>query len=284
VSAPALAAAHRRIEVRPLTGALGAEIDGVDISKPLDEETRAEIQRAFAEHLLICFRDQPMTIAEHMAFGDNFGPMMDLPRIPKVAGYAMYHEVLREPTTPKAKVAGQNWHSDSTFLPSPPKAVAMRAIEVPTAGGDTAFANLCLMYELMSDRLKDVVGGLNAVHTDRRGITGWARGPVTEADVAAANTEEIHPVVCTHPVTGRKGIFVNRVYTRRFEGMTEEESQPLLGYLYALADRAEVQCRIRWQPNTMVVRDNRFTQHRAIVDYHTRRHLQRTTIAGPRPA
>jgi len=274
---------YEAIRITPITGALGSEISGVDLRQPLGNTARAEILDAFANALVICFRDQELTPEQHFAFSDVFGPMVDLPRIPKVPGYELFHQVLREPTTPKNRVAGQNWHSDSTFLPSPPAAIAMRAIEVPSSGGDTAFANLCLMYDALSDKMKEIVSGLRAVHSDRRGLRGWTNGPITAEDINKANEEESHPVVCTHPVTGRKGIFVNRVYTTRFEGMTEEESRPLLEYLYSLADRVEFQCRIRWQPNTVVVWDNRFTQHRAVVDYHERRHLQRTTIGGPRP-
>jgi taurine dioxygenase len=278
---------HEAIEIRKLTGALGAEIFGVDLRAPLEGECRAAVLDAFDRHLLICFRDQKVTPAEHMAFSDNFGPMMDLPHIPRVPGYALYHQVLREPTMPKSAIAGQNWHSDSTFLASPPWAIAMRAVEVPPAGGDTAFASLCLMYEGLSDKLKEVLSGLRAVHSARRIFGSQSTGaiPVRDGvDRARGDDEETHPVVCTHPATGRKGVFVNRVYTNRFEGMTPEESKPLLDYLYAQADRAEYQCRVRWQPDTMVVWNNRFLHHRAIVDYHERRELQRTTIAGPRPA
>ena len=167
----------------------------------------------------------------------------------------------------------------------------MRALEIPEAGGDTAFVNMCEVYESLSAGMKEMLGDLRAVHSATR-VFGKAAVKVEErsrmrenADVAVAEKESLHPVVRTHPRTGRKGIYVNRVYTQRFEGMTSEESQPLLSYLYSLFDKPEFGCRIRWHRNMVLLWDNRFTQHRAIVDYHgQRRHLVRTTIQGERPA
>lgn len=226
-----------------------------------------------------------------MAFSERFGPHQDLPHIPLVEGWPKLQKVLAESTHVKGQVAGQNWHSDSSFLAAPPLGVAMRAEEIPDWGGDTAFVNMCMVYESLSPALQAMLDGLRAVHSATRvfGTAAQAR-PVQihmreNTRVEEGDRESLHPVVRTHPRTGRKALFVNRVYTQRFEGMTVEESAPLLGYLYSLLDKPEYGCRVVWSPNMMLLWDNRFTQHRAIFDYAGhRRYLIRTTIQGEVPA
>ncbi|MBO9514792.1 MAG: TauD/TfdA family dioxygenase [Variovorax sp.] len=286
------AQARTGIQIRPITGALGARVTGIDLRQPLATEQRDVVQAAFDHHLLLTFPgQQPLSPEQHMRFSEVFGDHQDLPHIPLVEGYPKLQEVLAEATHVKGQVAGQNWHSDSSFLSAPPLGVAMRAVELPDFGGDTAFVNMCLAYESLSPALQQMLAGMKAVHSATR-VFGKASQEREVRLNMRANTsmdegerESAHPVVRTHPRTGRKGLFVNRVYTQRFEGWTAEESAPLLQYLYSLYDRPEFGCRIEWHPDMMLLWDNRFTQHRAIFDYQgKRRYLVRTTIQGERPA
>ena len=280
------------LRVERMTGALGARITGVDLRQPLTPAQRDVILRAFDAHLLLTFPGQEaLSPEEHMAFSENFGGHQDLPHIPLVDGYPKLQKVFAEATHVKGQVAGQNWHSDSTFLPAPPLGVAMRAVELPEYGGDTSFVNMCLVYESLSPALQELLCGLRAVHSATRLFGSAARArdvrlnmrENTSEDVG--DKEQVHPVVRTHPRTGRKGLFVNKVYVQRFEGWTADESAPLLQYLYSLSDRPELGARISWHPNMMLLWDNRFTQHRAIFDYAgQRRLLVRTTIQGEQPA
>jgi alpha-ketoglutarate-dependent taurine dioxygenase len=292
ISSSSLArAASAEIRVERMTGALGARVFGVDLRQPLDTARRDTVQRAFDEHLILAFTEQEaLTPEAHMAFSEVFGPHQDLPHIPLVAGYPQLQEVLAETTHVKGQVAGQNWHSDSSFLAAPPLGVAMRAVELPEYGGDTAFVNMCLVYEALSPALQATLGGLRAIHSATRVFGKAAQERAVQINMREnvkmeeGDRESSHPVVRTHPRTGRKALFVNRVYTQRFEGWSVEESAPLLNYLYALQDRPEFGCRITWSPNMVLLWDNRFTQHRAIFDYAgQRRYMVRTTIQGERP-
>lgn len=280
------------MRVERITGALGARITGVDLREPLNERQRAVIQRAFDEHLLLTFPGQEaLTPEQHMAFSENFGPHQDLPHIPLVDGYPKLQKVFAEASHVKGQVAGQNWHSDSSFLEAPPLGVAMRAVELPEFGGDTAFVNTCLVYEALSPALQQMLGGLKAVHSATRlfGTASLQRdvrlNMRDNTSLDEGDRERAHPVVRTHPRTGRKSLYVNKVYVQRFEGWTAEESAPLLQYLFSLLDRPEFGARISWHKNMMLLWDNRFTQHRAIFDYAGhRRLLVRTTIQGEQPA
>jgi taurine dioxygenase len=283
LSAPA-STGDGEIRIEPMTGALGAQVHGLDLRQPLGERERELVQLAF-------HGQQPLTPEQHMAFSEVFGEHQDLPQIPLMKGYPKMQEVLAEASHVKGQVAGQNWHSDSSFLACPPLGVAMRAVELPDFGGDTAFVNMCMVYDALSPTLQQTLSGLKAVHSATR-VFGKAaqERPVhlnirENTKIEDAERESVHPVVRTHPRTGRKALFVNRVYTQRFEGWTAEESAPLLAYLYSLYDRPEFGCRVQWSPNMMLLWDNRFTQHRAIFDYAgKRRYLVRTTIQGERPA
>jgi taurine dioxygenase len=295
IAIPALSAAEVQaagLRVERMTGAMGARIYGADLRRPMSELQRNVILRAFDEHLLLTFPDQqPLSPEEHMAFSEQFGRHQDLPQIPLVDGYPNLQKVLAETSHVKGQVVGQNWHSDSTFLAAPPMAVVMRAVELPEFGGDTAFVNLCLVYETLSPGLQQQLGSLKAVHSATRQFGSAAREREVRLNMRentsedVGDKEQVHPVVRTHPRTGRKGLFVNRVYTQRFEGWTAEESAPLLGYLYSLLDKPEYGLRASWSPHMVLMWDNRFTQHRAIFDYAgQRRLLVRTTVQGEVPA
>lgn len=280
----------RHIEVLPLTGALGAEVLGIDLREPLSDEVSRELREAFYRYSVLSIPDQPLTPEQHMAFSPLFGPMMDLPHIPRVPGYELYHQVRRE-ATEDTRLPGENWHSDSTFLPEPPAAIVMRAVDVPPFGGDTMFTSSYLAYETLSDGLKATLETLDAVHSATRVFgqesTKHERRFAHREGVSTeeGDKETRHPVVCTHPYSGRKHLLVNRTYTQRFDGWSAAESQDLLNYLYQHISKVEFNCRIRWRNDTVVIWDNQATMHRAIPDFLGKfRLLHRTTHAGPRPS
>lgn len=283
----------QRIEVRPLTGVLGAEIHGVDLSMPLDSETWNEIRQAFYDYLVIYFPNQPITHEQHVAFSKGFGDLITLPQLHSVDGINEVQMIRRE-AHDTGRVVGENWHTDSTYMDCPPAAVVMRAMDVPEFGGDTGFLNMYTAYETLSPKLKEILGGLNAVHSATRifGSAYHSQGKKfvgsnakLDLDVVMGDRECIHPMVLTHQGSGRKFLYINQVYVQRIEGMTEAESKPLLSYLYEHASRFDFTCRVRWQKDQVLIWDNRCSMHRAVSDYSGRfRFLTRTTIAGPRPA
>jgi len=282
----------RHIGVEPLTGAAGCEITGVDLRRPLADATRDEILLAFEHFLVIMFRGQDLTPDQHKAFSRYFGTLTELPQAPIYAGDPLMQEVRREADEPESVVPFSRFHTDSPFLPEPPLAIVMRALEVPRYGGDTAFANMFLVYESLSPGLQETLSRLHAVYSGR---DIWSRNEKLEAgkrlrlrehhDFTEQQLESEHPAVRTHPRNGRRGLYVTRAYFKRFAGWSEEESRGLLDYLAGLPGQLRFQCRIRWQPGTLIVWDNRFLQHCGVHDYdHERRHLVRTTIKGERPA
>jgi alpha-ketoglutarate-dependent taurine dioxygenase len=281
----------RRIGIRPLTGAAGAEISGVDVSKPLDQETLAEVMKAFEHFLVILFRDQDITPEQHKAFSRYFGEITELPQAPIYPGHPDMQEVRREAHEPVSVVPFEQFHTDSPFLPRPPLCIVMRALDVPQYGGDTGFSNMYLAYESLSDGLKEVLSNLKVVYSCK---DVWSKNAKLDKDkqlrlrenhnFSEDQLESIHPAVRSHPVTGRKALYVTRAYFKRFDGWNEEDSRGLLEYLMKLPSKLHFQCRVNWKPNTLIVWDNRFLQHCGIHDYENeRRHLIRTTIIGERP-
>ena len=278
----------RRIEVTPISGALGAEIGGVDLTRPLGDEVFAEVHRAFLDNLVIFFRDQHVTPEQHKAFGRRFGELNVHPHYVPLAGHPEILEVLKEETA-TVNVGGE-WHSDLSCLEKPPLGSILYALEAPPYGGDTLFTNMYLAYERLSGGMKDMLGTLVAVHSDRTMSDPEARNSKNETrssklisqDVGETRSE--HPVVRTHPETGRKALFVNSIFTVGFKGMTAAESRPLLQFLFDQAQRPEVTCRFRWQKNSLAMWDNRCTQHFALNDYQGfRRLMHRVTVDGDRP-
>ena len=271
------------VTVHPLAGALGAEIRGIDLAKPLDDAARAAIFEAFQQHLVVYFPDQILTPEQHLEFSLMFGPHQPIPHIFSVDGYPELQIVRREASETDTYVVGGNWHTDSTYLEKPPAAVAMRAVDVPDVGGDTLFSNMYLAHEALSPKMREVLDGLRAVHSASRvfgsdSLKREKRYTMPKMDVDFGDQEAVHPVAPAHPVTGRRHLFVNKVYTRRFDGMTAEESRPLLEFLFEHIARPEFTCRVRWRNNQMLVWDNRATMHRAVPDYPGKdRYLERTT-------
>lgn len=284
---------YAKIDVRPIAGALGADIFGVDLSKPLDNETFAEIHRAYLENLVVFFHDQHITPQQQMAFGRRFGQLDVHPFAKGMDGCPEVLRIVKEADDTAGNFGG-TWHSDVTFYEKPALGSVLYAREVPAFGGDTLFANMYLAYESLSDGLKRMLDGLTAVHNaskayglkDSRTVRRHGAGS-RSMDVRAGADAEIdteHPVVRTHPETGRRALFVNHVFTQRFKGWTNEESAPLLEFLYRHAVRPEFTCRFRWRKDAIAFWDNRCTQHHAVNDYHgQRREVHRVTVCGDRP-
>lgn len=281
----------RHIGIAPLTGAAGCEIKGVDLSVPVSQDVLEEIKLALEYFLVIMFRDQKITTEQHKAFSTQFGELMELPQAPIYDGDPLMQEVRREAHEPVTVVPFTRFHTDSPFLPQPPLCMVMRALDVPRFGGDTAFANMFLAYESLSEGLQSVLSGLRVVYSGR---DIWSKNARLEKEKQLRlrtshgfneeQLESIHPAVRTHPHTGRKGLYVTNAYFKRFDGWNEEDSRAMLEYLVSLPYKIQFQCRIRWQPDTVIVWDNRFLQHCGIHDYENeRRHLVRTTIKGEKP-
>jgi taurine dioxygenase len=284
---------YRNIQVKPLGGALGAEIHGVDLSQPLDDATFSEIHQAFLDHLVIFFRAQDITPRQHKAFGRRFGSFHIHPFVSSTL--KDHPEIMQVRKTAGDRLNfGGAWHSDVTFEEKPPLGTLLYAKEVPEYGGDTLFANMYLAYETLSDGMKQLIDGLQAVHSARNiyGNSGayaadqyrigmHGMGVITDD---AAEQTVAHPVVRTHPETGRKLLFVNLSFVTGFRNMSERESEPLLRFLCEHAVTEDFTCRFRWEPGSLAVWDNRCVQHYALNDYPGRsRLMHRLTINGDKP-
>jgi taurine dioxygenase len=277
------------LSVNRIAGALGAEISGVDLSQPLDDGVIAEIRRALVDNLVIFFRDQHLTPEQHLAFGRRFGALQVHDFVDGMDDNREIIEVRKEEY--EMRNFGGGWHSDVSYLERPALGSVLYAREVPDAGGDTMFANQYLAYETLSDGMKQLLGGMRAMHSARRSYGLNAPRRIDEGRTSMgihftenAHAEIDHPVVRTHVESGRKCLYVHGGFTTRFQDMTEEESAPLLHYLYRHAVRPEFTCRFRWEKNSIAFWDNRCVQHNAINDYQgKRRVMNRVTIEGERP-
>jgi len=273
------------IAVHPIAGALGAEISGVDLSSDLDDGVIAAIRRAWLEHLVIFFRDQDLPPARFLAFARRFGEVIEYPFVRGLAEFPEIIEVLKREH--ERVNFGGIWHSDTAYLDVPPMASMLIAREVPPAGGDTLFANMYLAYETLSDRLKRILDGIVALNSSAKAdVTRTREDRARDSARADAKKEYVaaHPAVRVHPETGRKALYVNVAHTVGFEGMTPEESAPILEYLFRHQVRPELTCRFRWRPGSIAFWDNRCAQHNPINDYHGyRRLMHRVTLAGDKP-
>jgi len=270
-----------RLVVRRMAGAIGAEIDGVKLRPDLPDAVIAELRRLWLEHLVLFFRNQELTPQELAAVARRFGEVV---RYPFLKGLDEAPEVIRVAKLEHETVNfGGLWHSDTAYLVEPPMASMLIAREVPPHGGDTLFASLYAAYDALSDGMKQMLAPLRAVNSSskaEKSRTREDRGP----DEAHRVLEAEHPVVRTHPETGRKALYVNGGHTLRFVGMTEVESVPLLEYLFAHQVRPEFTCRFHWEPGSTAFWDNRCALHNPINDYHGfRRIMHRVTLAGDRP-
>ena len=273
------------IEVRPLAGALGAEIFGVELAADLSEEVVAAIRRVWLEHLVVFFRDQPLPPDRFLQFARRFGQVIEYPFIKGIEGFPEITPVIKLET--ETVNFGGLWHSDTAYLDEPPMATMLIAREVPPLGGDTLFASMYLAYETLSEGMKRLLHGLVAVNSSAKAdVTRTREDRMRDGARPEAKKQFVaeHPVVRTHPETGRKALYVNHGHTVRFKDMTEEESAPILNYLFQHLTRPEFTCRFRWQPGSIAFWDNRCTQHNPINDYHGfRRVMHRITLAGDRP-
>lgn len=274
-----------KIGVSPIAGALGAEIAGVDIGKGLDEPTVVAVRQALLDHLVIFFHDQEIASDSFMAFARAFGEPAQYPMLPGIDGYPMINEIAKYEH--EANNFGGIWHADTTYLECPPMGSMLYALEVPPFGGDTMWANQYLAYETLSETMRGVLDGLVAVSTSAKADVSKTREDmIRNAGEKAPTCQHMaeHPVVRTHPETGRKSLFVNVAHTSHFKGMTEAESAPILSYLFDHQVRPEFTCRFRWRKGSLAFWDNRASQHHPINDYHGyRRVMRRITLAGESP-
>jgi taurine dioxygenase len=274
-------ASYETIRVEPLTPRIGAEISGVRMSGDLSDEQIGEIRRALLAWKVVFLRDQEVTVEEHIAFGRRFGDLEVHPFAPDDGEHpeivAIHHDA-------SSKHGQNNWHSDVTWRLQPSLGSILRARIVPSVGGDTHFADMEAAYDALSDDIKAKIDGKTAthsfVHTFGRRMT-----PEQREQFLVEYPEPHHPVVRTHPETGRRSLYVNMAFTLRIDDMDPAESAQLLPVLYRQADNPERQCRFRWRRDSVAFWDNRAVQHFAAFDYHpATRRVERVTVVGDTPS
>jgi taurine dioxygenase len=277
-----MAREYRHIEVRPIAGALGAEVHGVD-AHALSVDVVSEIRAAWLEHLVIFMRDQKLTPQALVDLARGFGEPMEYPQLKGLADCPFVTPVMK--LEHERVNFGGVWHSDTTYLETPPMASMLYAVETPPFGGDTLFANQYLAYETLSDGLKRTLDGLVGVSTSTKAEVSKTREDrLRESGATLKALYGEHPVVRTHPETRRKALYVNVAHTSHFKGWTEAESAPLLEYLFRHQVRPEFTCRFQWRPGSLAFWDNRCAQHNPVNDYHGhRRVMHRVTLAGDTP-
>lgn len=275
------------MRIEPVTGALGAEVLGVDLSRELSDAEFGAVHEALLRYGVIFFRDQALDIPQHKAFASRFGTLFLHPNIQGSKADPAVIDIVRNPGD--TKIIGEDWHSDTPQVARPPMGSVLYAVDVPDYGGDTLFSCQYSAYDTLSPGLKEMLHGVRALHSDRR-VAGPARdlgqsnALKRKSDDEWRETSTHHPVVRTHPETGRKALYVNRQTTVAFEDMTEAESKPLLDYLCQHAHRPEFTCRFRWRNGSVAFWDNRCTQHVAVNDTKmSRRVMRRLQIEGDPP-
>jgi taurine dioxygenase len=270
-----------QIQLNPLTPVIGAEVQGFDISAGLDPAGFDQIHQALMAHQVLFFRDQQMTLDQQKAFARLFGELHIHPGIPGPEGHPEVIAIHADAAS--TRIAGEEWHSDVSCDDAPPMGSLLHMQTVPEVGGDTLFASMNAAYEALSAPMQQMLGGLTARHSGETAYRGrYAYRGVNDADLTYPEND--HPVVRTHPVTGRKSLFVNRIFTTCINGLTPGESDTLLEYLFKHIETPEFQVRFRWRPGSVAFWDNRAVQHYAIWDYFPEvRSGFRVTIAGDRP-
>jgi alpha-ketoglutarate-dependent taurine dioxygenase len=277
--------AFRNFSLTPLAGALGAEIRGLDLARPFEPEVAEDLRKAFVRYHMIAVRDQKLDLDDYRRFARLFGEFSGNPIHVAIPGYPEFVRVVKEPND-TGPTFGGSWHTDLPWFERPPKATMLYAEEVPPYGGDTLYASMHLAYETLSERFRDMIDGLVAVHSGRNTYqVNAALNSVKVVDEGweVSLTEVEHPLVQRHPDTGRPYLYVGKSIVQ-FKGMTPEESRPIVDYLMSHAVRPEFTCRLSWRAGTLAAWDNRCLLHHAIGDYpQFRRIVYRTTIAGERP-
>ncbi len=275
----------------PVTGTIGAEISGCDLAAPLSEDAAARLKDALARHQVLFFRDQSLRLEDQKRLTQGFGPLLRIPYVTPMADHPEVIRVLKE-ATEGGGVFGGDWHQDFSFLETPPAGSILSAVEVPAFGGDTLWVSQATAWEALPEPLKAVLRGRDAIHVGKPYGVRWAP-PMAERSGASiqmsrgdpsADRERRHPAVIRNPVTGREALFLNPLYVLRLEGLTEEQSRPILEAVQKHSIRPEFQCRWRWRAGDVAIWDNLFTQHFAVNDYFgQRREMWRTTFGGPEP-
>ena len=295
------AASYRHIEARPLAAAMGAEICGVDATQVTDEQF-ADIRHALYRHKMIYLRNQTLTHADHEAFSLRFGAFAEDAYTQGVPGHRNVHPLIRDADDQSKMVFGEGWHTDSPFLPEPPSMTILYSVEIPPFGGDTTWANSALAYAMLSDTYRRMIDGLE-VRFSLREVLKSVHEAVEVRDnpigrlAATRDAERLsdelvrkikgnaHPMVRTHPVTGEKSLYLDPSYGIGIEGLSREESAPILQYLAEHLTQHAFCCRLRWETNMVVAWDNRLCVHQAYNDYQGyRREMYRTTVSGEKPA
>ncbi len=283
---------YQSFDVTPISGALGAEVHGIDLSIPLSKQTFEEVHEALLDNLVIFFRDQDLTPEQQLSFARRFGGIHLHPYMKGLDDHPEVLAIIKEKDD--TRTFGASWHVDQMFTEKPAMGAMLYAKELPPAGGDTLYANMYLAYDALSEGMKDMLTNVKtfAVGDRFKRLGGQSRKDVYKGVSVMANhvkdpgdvkTENEHPLVRTHPETGRKALFIGG-HVQRFAGMTDEESAPLLNYLKAHTVRPEFTCRFGWKPGSLAFWDNRCTQHFAVGDYNgSRREMHRVTIQGDRP-
>lgn len=270
------------LEVKPLTGGLGAEIIGADIRNPAQFDA---IFQAFVDHSVIAIRDQEISPDDQIAFAERFGTINVNRFFAQVPGYEKIAMVLKEADQKEA--IGEAWHTDHSYDEAPAMCSILHCIETPEVGGDTMYASMYKVFEGLSEGLKTALRGLNAWHSSRHAFGDQRQGDETTKSGRIGNSElatqdSLHPMVIRHPLSGRETLYVNPGFTTHIDGWTAEESAPLLKFLYGQCTLPEYTCRVRYRPGTISIWDNRATWHKAINDYHGHRRLMhRITVEGP---
>ncbi len=294
-------AAYDHIEVVPLSAAMGAEIRGVDLGA-LTDEAFDEIEHALFRHKMIFFRDQEISHGDQAAFSRRFGPFAEDAYTSGVPGHPEVQPLVKEADAKVQFIFGSGWHTDSPFLAQPPAISMLRGVDIPPYGGDTMWANSALAYAMLSEQMQRIVDGLE-VHMSMKNVLAAAQETVEPSDspigrLAATRNggplpDEVvrkvegayHPLVRTHPRSGEKALYCDRTYAVGIKGLTGDESRSILDFLAEHITQPAFTCRLRWEPGTVALWDNRLCVHQAFNDHDGfRRELYRTTIAGEVPA
>ena len=269
--------------IRPVTACIGAEISGIDLREDLPQSTIDALEAALYEHLVLFFRDQPITIEQQIAFAGRFGELVVHPFGPKHPDHPEI--IVLDQIEPKGEGADE-WHADTTFTKEPPMASVLRAVKLPALGGDTGFASMIAAYEALSPPIRELIDDLRAVHD----ITGnvvranrHGKSSLSLAEALEMSPPVSHPIVRTHPKSGRKALYVYGVAVSRIEGLTERENEALLPLLCEHVRSPEFQCRFHWEPDSIAFWDNRAVQHCGIADYTEQRIMHRATLRGDVP-
>jgi taurine dioxygenase len=272
------------IQIQPLTSHFAAEVRGVDLSRPLAETTLKELKDAFAAHGVLFFRGQDLSPEDHVRFAESWGEINVNRFFKPVDGHPRIAEVRKEPD--QTVNIGGGWHTDHSYDEIPALGSILYAREVPETGGDTLFASMTAAWDALSKGMRETLSGMRAVHSSRHifGTGGASQSPALGGRIGnpdEATQDAVHPVGITHPLSGRKALYVNPAFTLRFEGWTAHESAPLLRFLYEHATRPEFTYRFHWEPGSIAFWDNRSTWHYALNDYQGQKRLMhRITLEG----